>query len=156
MLNLRAIFTIRKTVAVKSPHLICNDGAFQHRGDLSNGIRVVKARDVVPRDDTVRAGKVVFQSTLDVLGKTVETLLVVQFGQLGSISDVSRYAIRGEIAKRSTTTAFSSVEFTVRERKGRGEGEKAIKMACTRQNQHSATLTPHERWLLNGRSCTPH
>ena len=124
MLNLRAIFTIRKTVAVKSPHLRCNHGAFQHRGDLSNGVRVVKARDVVPRDHTVRAGKVVFRSTLDVLGKTVETLLVVQFGQLGSISDVSRYAIRGEIAKRSTTTAFSSVVFTVRERGGGGERER--------------------------------
>ena len=120
----KGIYQCVKLQQQQIPHLRCNHGAFQHRGDLSNGVRVVKARDVVPRDHTVRAGKVVFRSTLDVLGKTVETLLVVQFGQLGSISDVSRYAIRGEIAKRSTTTAFSSVEFTVREREGRGEGER--------------------------------
>jgi hypothetical protein len=50
---------------------------------------VVETRDVVPRDDTVRAGQVVLQSTLDVLGKAVEALLVVQFGQPGRIADVS-------------------------------------------------------------------
>ena len=50
---------------------------------------MVKPRDVVPRNHSVRAGQVVLQSTLDVFGKAVQALLVVQVGQLGGIGDVS-------------------------------------------------------------------
>lgn len=70
---------------------------------------MVKPRDVVPRNHSVRAGQVVLQSTLDVFGEAVQTLLVVQVGQLGGIGDVSWHTVCGKIAKGRTSSAFSSV-----------------------------------------------
>lgn len=64
---------------------------------------------MVPRNHSVRASQVVLQRALDVLGKAVQALLVVQVGQLGGIGDVPRHAVRGEITKCHTSSAFGSV-----------------------------------------------